>query len=866
MKYTKTMRGITGLLLGMLTAGSLQAAELQALRWDSSLGEDAIIATVDEPVAISTSELDNGKRLRVVFPKSGLGDQVMALEGKGLVDSVTPYAGEEGTYVDLHTSLPAHVSVIAVPGGYRISTEPAVDSAAVKDTRPNVIPLAMTAPAAASATAEAAPGNEIVEITHAQLSGGRTQVKLRMKARPQEPASFTTKNPSRIAMDFYNTSNGLGKAFVPVNIGPLSGINAIEVEDRTRLVFNLVENVRYETMIEDDGLLMTLYGVEVAQSGTAPRQIQFAEGAADRAHRIENIDFRRGKQGEGNIIITLSDSEVGIDIDDEAGEIKVDFGQTGLAGDLERRLDVIDFATPIQTIDTFREGQATRMVITATGPYEQLAYQTGNVFTLSVRPLTEEETKEEDEFGYSGERLSLNFQKIDVRSALQVIADFTGLNIVTSDTVKGNLTLRLQDVPWDQALDIILRTKGLAKREQGNVVWVAPAREVAKREKEELEALKKQADLEPLISELIQVNYAKAEEIAKLLKSIKSVAPPVTAGATPFSSISVNEFATEQNNLLSKRGSVTVDKRTNTLLIQDTPNKIKQVRKLIADLDKPVPQVLIETRIVEATDDWGRTLGVRLGVANYNKNFNFPHGADNSAGQGITSGSIETNADIYNTINEGGSTPDDGFAVNADALNVNLPSTGLGNFLAGSIAFSIAKFAEGYGQLLNVELNALEAEGKGKVIASPRLVTANNEEAHIERGQERIFTTNVLGVGSVVTKKAVLGLTVTPQITPDNRIIMDVFITQDDFESSVSPTINTKQIETSVLLDNGETAVIGGIYQENTATDVTKIPLFGDLPLVGALFRNTSKGTIKTELIIFLTPRIITPSFGLVEG
>ncbi|MFW2438406.1 MAG: type IV pilus secretin PilQ, partial [Arenicellales bacterium] len=710
---------------------------------------------------------------------------------------------------------------------------------------------------------DAARANSIKQITYSRISGGRIQVNIEMDARPDEPAVFVTKNPSRIAMDFFSTRNGLGKNTLTASEGVLHSINAVEVADRTRIILNLDRNAAYQTQITDGGLTMILDpDAVVAASGSAAKHMKFSTSVGDRPHKIAGIDFRRGPQGEGNIIVNLSDPEVGIDIDDEKGQVIIDFNKTALHEDLERRLDVIDFATPIQTIDTFKEGKGTRMVISVNGQYEQIAYQTGNTFTVSVRPLMENELKQEDEFGYSGERLSLNFQKIDVRSALQVIADFTGLNIVTSDTVKGSLTLRLQDVPWDQALDLILKTKGLAKREKGNVVWIAPAKEIAAREKAELEALKKTRELEPLISELIEVNYASAEDIASLLKSIKAIEGPFAQNSqgNPFSSVSVNEIPTESNSLLSERGSVTVDARTNTLLIQDTPSKIKEIKKLISKLDQPVKQVLIETRIVEARDGYSRTLGVRLGMTNLNSNFNLGN-SDNSAGEAITAGSLESAVEVHNAFND--PTGETGIEVTGDGLNVDLGSAGLGNFLASSIAFTLAKFADGYGQVLGVELTALQAEGKGKLISSPRLITANNMEAHIEQGQERIFTTNVLGVGSVVTKKAVLGLTVTPHITPDNRIIMDVYITKDSFVSPTDPTIDTKEIETQILLDHGETAVIGGIYQQSIGEDVTKVPLLGDLPVLGVLFRNKSVTDQKSELLIFLTPKIITPSFGL---
>jgi type IV pilus assembly protein PilQ len=875
MKY-KIKIGAATVFAGLLLTSVAEAAELSSLQWKSSLGEDAVIVSVDEKVQVKTTEHDGGKRLRVSFPETVMISDLGPLQGKGLVKSVEPVKDSKSVHIDLVTSVPAHISVISVPGGYRISTEPAVSTAPIAKSGPTVIPLAMTSAVGVAAEATAEPvktapsgeagtkGNMIKQITYGRISGGRIQVKIEMNSRPDEPATFVTKNPSRIAMDFFNTQNGLDSNTLSANEGVLHSINTVEVADRTRVILNLGQNATYQSEISDSGITLVLDPGEVSTaSKAASKQMKFSSGASDKAHRIESIDFRRGPQGEGNITVSLSGPDVGIDIDDEKGKVIIDFSKTGLHEDLERRLDVLDFATPIQTIDTFREGKGTRMVIAVNGQYDQIAYQTGNTFTVSVRPLLESEQAEVDEFGYSGERLSLNFQKIDVRSALQVIADFTGLNIVTSDTVKGSLTLRLQDVPWDQALDLILKTKGLAKREKGNVVWIAPAKEIAQREKAELEALKKTRDLEPLISELIEVNYASAADLAKLLKSIKAVEGPFSqnTGGNPFSSVSVGDIPTESNSLLSSRGSVTVDTRTNTLLVQDTPSKITEIKKMIAKLDQPVKQVLIETRIVEARDGYSRTLGVRLGLTNLNSNFNLGN-SDNSAGEAITAGSLESAVDVHNAFQGEGA----GIEVTGDGLNVDLGSAGLGNFLASSVAFTLAKFADGYGQVLGVELTALQAEGKGKLISSPRLITANNMEAHIEQGQERIFTTNVLGVGSVVTKKAVLGLTVTPHITPDNRIIMDVFITKDSFVSPVEPTIDTKEIETQILLDHGETAVIGGIFQQQIGEDVTKVPLLGDLPVLGVLFRNKSITDQKSELLIFLTPKIITPSFGLVDS
>ncbi len=457
--------------------------------------------------------------------------------------------------------------------------------------------------------------------------------------------------------------------------------------------------------------------------------------------------------------------------------------------------------------------------------------------------------KKVDEFGYSGEKLSLNFQNIDVRAALQVLADFTGLNFVVSDTVRGNLTLRLKDVPWDQALDLIVDAKNLAVRRKGNVVTVAPATEVAAKEKAALESAKSFIELEPLVSELVQINYAKADDIATLLKSIKAVT--AGAGQHPVFGASATggsvQAATDSNSLLSPRGQVTVDARTNSLLIQDTPGKIREIRKLILKLDQPVRQVLIETRLVEATDNFARSLGVRFGVKK--ANLGNPAGQRDSA----VSGTIEDSSGIITAGTLG---------ANATGLNVNLASTGVGGTPAASIGFTLAKLVSS-GDLLNLELSALEQEGNGKIISSPRVITANQKKAKIEQGQERVFTTSVLGVGSVVTKKATLKLEVTPQITPDDRVNLDVNITKDNFADSVQGLLNVKEIDTSVLLDNGETVVIGGIYEQDKNDTITKVPFFGDIPLLGWLFKTKDVRDNKTELLIFLTPRIVSENLTL---
>jgi len=435
-----------------------------------------------------------------------------------------------------------------------------------------------------------------------------------------------------------------------------------------------------------------------------------------------------------------------------------------------------------------------------------------------------------------------------VRAALQVLADFTGLNFVVSDTVKGSLTLRLKDVPWDQALDLILDSKNLAMRRKGNVLTVAPAPEVAAKEKANLEATKAVVELEPLVSELIQINYAKADDIASLIKSIKPVGSPLSMEHPVFGASATGattQIATSANTLLSPRGQVTVDARTNSLLIQDTAGKIREVRKLISQLDQPVRQVMIESRLVEATDNFSKSLGSRFGVKYSDTS---PSGRSGAGSGNITDSSSIVSAGTMTS--------------NANGLNVNLPSGGIGSSVAGSIGLTFAKLGSN-GALLNLELSALEQEGQGKIISSPRVITANQKLARIEQGQERVFTTNVLGVGSVVTKKATLKLEVTPQITPDDRVNLDVDITKDNFVDAVVGTLNVKEIKTQVLLDNGETVVIGGIYEQDKNTTTTKVPFFGDIPLLGWLFKSKEAKDNKTELLIFLTPRILSDNLSL---
>ena len=852
--YTFVIGPVMALLLVM--SGTLSAGEITSLSW---AGDNVLDIGVSGSAEYKVESFEEGKRLRISFPGSTLGANVAEPGGRSGIKGVYPYLADNGATVniDILATTASKLNVTKTGSGYQVAaasvdaapaTEPevvattpasvpeqVVETAAPVQTA--VAPVVLTQkiePAPVQAPASQAPANAITDISFVKLPGSRVQIRLKMAGNPIKPRAFTITNPARIAFDFDNTELKASKRTLRVGVGAVVSVNAVAVGNRTRVVLNLVRPVGYETGIVDNDLVFTLDSPVTAIGGAvAQNKTRFATKTVRARYSIKNIDFRRGTAGDAKIIVTLSDPSIGIDVKEQAGDIILDFLNTNLPANLERRLDVVDFATPVQTIDMFGQGNNARMVITPIGKYEHLAYQTGNTFTLNIRPITvDEDESRKDEFGYSGEKLSLNFQNIEVRAALQVLADFTDLNFVVSDTVGGELTLRLKDVPWDQALDIILDAKALSMRKKGNVLSIAPADEVAAKEKAAFESAKTAVDLEPLVSELIQINYAKASDIAALLKSIKAITTGAESNAHPVfnNAVSITKESTDSNSLLSPRGQVTVDNRTNSILVQDTPGKIREVRKLIAKLDQPVRQVMIESRLVEAVSSFSKSLGAKLGTRN-----NFTGSSSQIDQAAILNGD--------NTLST------------ADGLNVNLPSPGIGNQEAGALALTIAKL--GTGAVLGLELSALEQEGKGKIISSPRIVTANGQKAKIEQGQERVFTTSVLGVGTVITKKAVLSLEVTPRITPDDRIIMDVKVSKDNFVDAVRGILNIKDIETQVLLDNGETIVIGGIYELDRNDTDTKVPFFGDLPLLGWLFKNQEVVDNKTELLIFLTPRIM---------
>ncbi len=848
---------------------SSSAATLKTLSWQEGEGQPTLRVAVDGKATFSTSELQGGQRLRVTLENTKLPNNPLNIGSKGIVKSVAPFASDDGrsVHIDILVSEPSRLEVNRRKNIYLLVIKPINAPSTTPSTHAHDAPKTVASnayshvkpnPISSAPTKDHSPSNILKNIKFDTLSGGRVLIKLNMTHQPAEPGSFSINKPARIALDFFDTQSSFGSKTIPVELGVVETISAIESQGRTRIVLNLLTPVGYKTKIEPDGLVITIDGSTnqanqpVKKTGT----VNFAKPTSDGSHTLEGVDFRRGAKGEGKVIINLSDDTTGIDIKEQSGEIVIDLLNTNLPDKLERRLDVVDFATPVRTIDTFRFKNSTRLIIQASGRFDHLAYQSGNVLTIEVKPFgkEEEEKRKADEFGYYGETLSLNFQNIEVRAALRVIADFTGLNFVTSDTVKGTLTLRLKDVPWDQALDIILSAKGLAKRAKGNVIWVAPAEEIAEKEKIALKASKAVADLEPLVSELILINYAKASDIAELLKSVKSILPQ-DASAGNLTTISVESFETVSNSLLSPRGNVTVDARTNSLLVQDTRAQIRSVKKLIAKLDRPVEQVMIETRIVEASDDFSRSIGARFGITNRNRSLNIPGSPGTNAGDAVLTGQLENATDIYN---------EDTYLINGAGLNVNLPSPGVDGDPAGSIAFTLFKIASTH--LLALELSALESEGRGKIIASPRLVTANDKEARIEQGEERVvISTSSLGGTTAASGsstrftviEAKLSLTVTPHITPDDSVILDVNITKDNFNTPTGPAKDTKSIKTQVLLNNGETVVIGGIYQQEMVNTNKKIPLLGDIPILGNFFRKKEKLDNKVELLIFLTPRIL---------
>lgn len=630
------------------------------------------------------------------------------------------------------------------------------------------------------------------------------------------PTGFTIQSPARIALDFPGVANSMGRGAIEVNQGNLRSATVVQAGDRTRVVINLKQPAAYQAKIEGNSLLVILDRTEAVASAQSSPAV-FAEGRNQDVTALRDIDFRRGVGNSGRVVVDLANNQVGVDIRQQGKDLVVDFLKTSLPEGLRRRMDVTDFGTPIESIATSQNGDRVRMVVSPRGNWEHSAYQSDNQFVLEVREQKVDPTKLTQGQGYNGEKLSLNFQNIEVRSLLQVIADFTNFNVVTSDSVSGAVTLRLKDVPWDQALDIILQAKGLGMRKSGNVLWIAPKDEIAAREKQELEAKVSTESLETLRTQGFQMNYAKAAEVAAQLTSTGT-------GSSNGASA----------RILSARGSVISEARTNQLFVTDIPSRLEQIQSLIAKLDIPIRQVLIEARIVEANDTFGRSLGVRLG--------------------GSTLGDV------------GGGNTRVGFGPSYSATSstlqngsfLNLPSSGAGGFSPATLAVSL--FSPSSSRFLNLEISALEADGRGKIVSSPRVVTADQVKALIEQGTEFPYqTATSSGATAVEFRKANLKLEVTPQITPEGSIILDVDVNKDSRGETTSAgiAINTKHVQTQVLVENGGTVVIGGIFELTESESVSKVPLLGDIPYVGNLFKNKNNVSNKSELLIFITPRVI---------
>jgi type IV pilus assembly protein PilQ len=676
--------------------------------------------------------------------------------------------------------------------------------------------------ASTSVTLAGANAQNSITAMSVSAGSGTTVIKVEL-AQPLAtlPAGFSINTPPRIAFDFPNTANGLGKSTQDFTEGDLRSANIVQAGSRTRLVINLNQMLGYDTKIDGNSLRITLHG-KPAEMAVASNAARFAEPRLDmQHHELRDIEFRRGKNGEGRIQVDLSDSGIGIDIRQQGATLIVDFLKTKLPRNLQRKLDVVDFATPVQGVDTFAQGDNVRMVIEPKGRWEHAAYQTDNKFIVEVKPVIvdAEKSGRGSKLGYTGEKLTLNFQKIDVREALNVIADFTETNMVISDTVSGNLTLRLKDVPWDQALDIILQSRGLDMRKNGNVIQVAPREEIAAKEKIDLSAHQEIAELEELHTESFQLSYQKGDAVAAMLSN-------------------------DKQRMLSKRGSAVVDARTNTVFVQDTPTHLDDVRKLIKQIDVPVRQVMIEARVVEASDKFGKNLGVRLG---YNSNDAFQLGNSTRLSGNIGANSVTAG-------------PLSGTTMPANTPNVNLPSAGT----AGT--FSMLLFNSSMSKLLSVELTALETDSKGKVISSPRVVTSDQTEATIATGTEVPYQqASSSGATNVAFKAATLSLSVKPQITPDDNVIMDIKVNKDSVGTLYAgvPSIDTNKVTTQVLVENGGTVVIGGVYSQQESTGVNKVPFLGDLPVLGVLFRSTAKIDNKSELLVFITPKIIKDALNV---
>ncbi len=670
-----------------------------------------------------------------------------------------------------------------------------------------------------------------IEAVSGSMQGGAEVIRIDL-SQPLSavPTGFSIQSPARIALDFPGISNGMGRSTIDINQGNLKSVSVVQAGDRTRVVLNLKQATTYKTQLQGKSLLVVLD----ALSGAAPVAALpvFSENQSRDTLALKDLDFRRGADGSGRIIVALPNNQVGVDIRQQGQTLVVEFMKSTLPEGLRRRLDVSDFGTPVQTVTTFQTGDRVRMVIEPKGAWEHSAYQSDEQFVVEVKQQKIDPGKLTQGVGFTGQKLSLNFQNIEVRSLLQVIADFTNFNIVTSDSVTGGVTLRLQDVPWDQALEIILQAKGLGVRKTGNVLWIAPKEEIVAKEKLERESNVALENLEPLRTQSFQMNYTKAAEIAAQLTATGS-----------------GQVGGNNSRLLSPRGSTISEARTNQLFVTDIASKLEQVQQLIAKLDIPVRQVLIEARIVEASDTFGKSLGIKLGGndlrAQRGGDGGYQLGGDNR----VAFGSSYSNA-----VASSGA----GGAVDLNSNFVNLPAIGQGGYSPATFALSI--FSSAANRFLNLELSALEADGKGKVVSSPRVVTADQIKALIEQGTELPYqVASSSGATSIAFRKANLKLEVTPQITPEGNIILALDVNKDTVGQATAAgfAINTKHIQTQVLVENGGTVVIGGIFELTETDSETKVPVLGDLPGVGNLFKSRSRIANKQEMLVFITPKIV---------
>ena len=646
------------------------------------------------------------------------------------------------------------------------------------------------------------------------------------------PTGFSTQAPARVALDFQGVGNSTGKSNYEVNLGNLKSVNVVQAGERSRVVLNLKSATSYRTDIQGKTLILSLDPVAGAVAGGGASVVHFSDGQNGDVLPLKDIDFRRGADGSGRVVVNLTSNQVGVDLQQQSKGIVVDFMRSSLPEGLRRRLDVTDFGTPVQTVTTTQAGERVRMLIESTGDWEHSAYQSDSQFVVEVRQKKVDLSKLTQGPGYSGEKLSLNFQNIEVRSLLQVIADFTNFNIVTSDTVTGALTLRLKDVPWDQALQIIMDAKGLGMKKTGSVLWIAPKDEIDARLKKDFEAAQAIQKLEPLKTQAYQLNYAKAGDILTQLTTSASSGGGV---GTRF---------------LSERGSAISEPRTNQLFVTDTPGKLEEVRLLLASLDVAVRQVLIEARIVEARDSFGRSLGVRLGGTDLRAN----RGGDGGYGLGgnnrVAFGT--SYSDAVASSGAGGATSTNGNFVNLPASLSNVSSVG---------SFALSIFNSAANRFLTLELSAMEADGKGRIVSSPRIITADQTKALIEQGTEYPYSvTAPNGATTLAFKKAVLKLEVTPQITPEGNIILDLDVNKDSRGETTTQgvAIDTKHVKTQILIENGGTVVIGGIFEMEETNQENKVPLIGDVPVVGNLFKSRTKESTKREMLVFITPKVIS--------